>query len=164
MVNYKVNYIELNYIQDIVVELTYRLRERYRDMLIDANKNNLKGEMPTYDKAEFKEFENNLEDFRDYLMDSFAEAIIKNGYFHYDSNYNYDDNEKEFGMLIERNAIDYLGKDIKQILGKNLSISISANQESAVFNIRQIKDGILKTKKLKIINEYRIKNEDTMER
>ncbi len=164
MVNYKVNFIESNYIQDMVVELTYRLRERYRDMLIDTNKNNLKGEMPTYDKAEFKKFENKLEDFRDYLMDSFADEILKNGYFHYDSDYNYDDNEKEFGMLIERNAIDYLGKDIKQILGKNLSISISANQESAVFNIRQIKDGILRTKKLKIVNEYRIKNEDTMER
>ncbi len=162
MVDFKLNTIETNYIQHIVVEFTYRLRERYRDMLIDTNKDNVEGEMPTYDKAKFKEFENRLEDFREFLMDTFAYEILTKDYLYYNSDCQYEDDEKDFGMQIEMGAMDTFGKDIKQILGPNLSITISADKKSAVFNIKQLKDGIIKTNKLKIINEYRVKKDDEM--
>ena len=114
MVDFKLNTIETNYIQHIVVEFTYRLRERYRDMLIDTNKDNVEGKMPTYDKAKFKEFENRLEDFREFLMDTFAYEILTKDYLYYNSDCQYEDDEKDFGMQIEMGAMDAFGKDIKK--------------------------------------------------
>ncbi len=150
MVKDKTNLIENNYIEKIVVNLTYLLREKYKDLL-----NNKKIEQVQYEKK-LKEFDNKLEDLRKLLIENFAFEILQNGKLYYNSNFEYEEIEKEFGITVERSVIDCFGTNVHQILGQNLSISISANKNLAIVQINQMKDGILNTNKQIIKNDWNL--------
>lgn len=154
--------INCNYIENISATFMGEVLKLYKDKLIDENKDNVLGEEPTYDQTKLRSFEGKLYDFAEYLEDSIAYAISKNGEFYFYTPFNYqDDTVSCLNAEVEKFAILTLGKPISHFIGNGIQLSVSGTREVSELQKVVNRDGYKKIYKMKVINDK--KQEDEIE-
>lgn len=143
--------VSVKYIQSIANTFGYELREQYLYKLI--NEFNDKKINKSMFNNKYKIFQERLEDFLSELKDLFSCELVINGNMYYNSNGEYEQNEVNFGLQVEDLSLDFFGKEIKLLLPKSVSLTISANKKGACVKVKKLKNGRYNTTLKNIENE-----------